>query len=834
MSSNSSGTSSGSSVQASEGTGVLQKNESIVYNDLQGGAVSLTNKVSQKSTGSTGKGNHTCPLGLQLLSPSTPTSTMEDMNAFMTTPTASGHSSSFKDKTRDANSSSSGSGSVPPGDNNLQKMIPTVDHNNLAPNMGFPIEALQQPKDEANTTGTVNVAPPPYLLHSDTPPTLGYSSSSYQRSIPVHRHPSNSAFTITSSTRSVKSIGSSIVDTDVDDSKSMNSYLSILKDVPEVDVFPPTRDRGIDTEDAHSFSGLVVQTEQPPNAATGTIASNTTTTGPPSSDLGILSTDSSAHHIMSSLSNIQSSLGIALSQIQSENRAHHEKIKNLIQTESKQRMTLESRLHSQLLLQSEAMIAMEMKVMRLETKVERKEALLHRRKASGLGNPSILNPTVSHTSPMTFAPVGNLDVPSISGIGTRLTIPSMNGPAQTLTIDEENDFEAMEIQVTSRGRRGLMDRETRGVLRGREPTNIAVVSSGASLASGVTATSFLDGDGVEDQTPHGVSRDDDVGVDGDASARSGDGDVEDEGDGDDGVDVELDDGSNSSKSKSSLNGLKSIHIVAHYLLRLLLAPTQGSRRHFTNLESILLNPLQNINPAETNLSTRAVRGDYDGASSLATSVTNATVGSTVVTATTRGGDSINPRSIIAPISDNASGSVQLEEQDADNNSHRDSYVSSVNVNAQRGEDIDSMLGLSPPAAGTRPPRSRSHSPLTVQSANTASVGPQSVASMSVGTSVISTAAVAPTKSFRARREAAARMVLGESGRPLANRVVSFTSNEVFNVPPEISEAGDSITMPDELDNLSDVADIFADRARTWRDDYEARLDSIQKRWSGES
>ena len=78
------------------------------------------------------------------------------------------------------------------------------------------------------------------------------------------------------------------------------------------------------------------------------------------------------------------------------------------------------------------------------------------------------------------------------------------------------------------------------------------------------------------------------------------------------------------------------------------------------------------------------------------------------------------------------------------------------------------------------------------------------------------------------------MVLGESGRPLANRVVSFTSNEVFNVPPEISEAGDSITMPDELDNLSDVADIFADRARTWRDDYEARLDSIQKRWSGES
>ena len=160
-------------------------------------------------------------------------------------------------------------------------------------------------------------------------------------------------------------------------------------------------------------------------------------------------------------------------------------------------------------------------------------------------------------------------------------------------------------------------------------------------------------------------------------------------------------------------------------------------------------------------------------------------------------------------------------------------MSSVNFNVQRAEDINSMLGLSPPAAETRASRSRSQSPLTVQSANTASVGPQSVASMSVGTSIISTAAVAPTKSFRARREAA-RMVLGEGGRPLANRVVSFTSNEVLNVPPEISEAGDSITMPDELDNLSDVADVFADRARMWRDDYEARLDSIQKRWSGES
>ena len=537
-------TASGSSDQTIDVADLPPNDERINRSDLQEETV-LSNNVSQKSMGSKGKTNHTCPLGLQLRAPSTPKAIMDDMNASMTTPTASGHSTTFKDKTRDAKPSSLGSGLAPPSNNYIEETIASVENNISTLNMSNPIEALQEQNKEYNATDTMNITPTPYLLHSETPPTLAFSSSFQQRSIPVHRQQSNSAFTITSSTRSVKSIGSSIVDTDVDDIKSMNSYLSILKDVPEVDVLPPTPDRGIETEDTHSFSGLVVQTEQPasqaPNAATATN----------------ISFDSSAHHIMSSLSNIQSSLSIALSQIQSENRSHHDKIKTLILTESKQRMALESRLHSQLLLQSEAMIAMEMKLMRLEAKVEKKEALLYsRRKGSGIGNPSILNPTVSHSSPMTFAPVGNLDVPSISGIGARLTIPSMNVPAQTLTIDEENDFEAMEIRVTSRGSR-LRDRETRGVLRGREPTNIAVMSSGASLASAVTTTSLLDGDGVEDHTSHGVSRDDDVGVDGEASARSGDGDVEDEGDGDEGVDVELDDGSNSSKSSNTLNGKKS-------------------------------------------------------------------------------------------------------------------------------------------------------------------------------------------------------------------------------------------------------------------------------------
>jgi len=82
------------------------------------------------------------------------------------------------------------------------------------------------------------------------------------------------------------------------------------------------------------------------------------------------------------------------------------------------------------------------------------------------------------------------------------------------------------------------------------PTNIAVVSSGASLASAVTATSFLDGEGsthldavddIDDEEEEEemvvVDNDNEVG-----SAQCADGDVEDEG-----VEEELHDESASSK-----------------------------------------------------------------------------------------------------------------------------------------------------------------------------------------------------------------------------------------------------------------------------------------------
>merc|ERR1719162_1655533 len=169
-------------------------------------------------------------------------------------------------------------------------------------------------------------------------------------------------------------------------------------------------------------------------------------------------------------------------------------------------------------------------------------------------------------------------------------------------------------------------------------------------------------------------------------------------------------------------------------------------------------------------------------------------------------------------------------------------------------------------------RSRSQSPLTVHSAATASIGTRSVASASVG--ILSTAAVAPARSFRARRDAAGKIhhqqqqqqqeEHPEQLRPLADRVVTFTSKDgsgsgsmppviageavVSSTPPIMGgvnvvsggfgsggiDPGDSITMPDELDNfsVSDVADVFADRARVWREEYEARLDAVQKRFVG--
>lgn len=72
---------------------------------------------------------------------------------------------------------------------------------------------------------------------------------------------------------------------------------------------------------------------------------------------------------------------------------------------------------------------------------------------------------------------------------------------------------------------------------------------------------------------------------------------------------------------------------------------------------------------------------------------------------------------------------------------------------------------------------------------------------------------------------------------MADRVVSFTTNDLVagaQLAPEQQEndgGGDSITMPDDFDNFSDIADSFSANARNWREEYESRLDAVQKRFS---
>jgi hypothetical protein len=79
-----------------------------------------------------------------------------------------------------------------------------------------------------------------------------------------------------------------------------------------------------------------------------------------------------------------------------------------------------------------------------------------------------------------------------------------------------------------------------------------------------------------------------------------------------------------------------------------------------------------------------------------------------------------------------------------------------------------------------------------------------------------------------------RSLTGDGNRPLANRVVSFTADVLPPHNVDGDATGDSITMPDELDNWSEVADSFANSSRMWREEYEARLDALQKRWSCDS
>lgn len=347
--------------------------------------------------------------------------------------------------------------------------------------------------------------------------------------------------------------------------------------------------------------------------------------------------------------------------------------------------------------------------------------------------------------------------------------------------DEEVDsFEETELTPRGANRHGGIGSaglftQTGGMMhRGGGPANIAVVTrSCASVASAVTATSFQEGDFA-----HTMNDDE----------RSDDGGIENGGDDND-------------------NGSTS-------------TPTQSSRNPISNLESILLNPIQAAGNNDQGISTRAVRGDTDGNSSLPTTVTSATIASTVVTSATRGNESVGITRIPSRASEE---DVLREDVEEDTGIPR-----SRNMRSNSEEfDMPAGVGRRP----ERPPRSRSQSPLTVQSAIT---GPHSVASASLGPTILSTSAVASSRSFGTRRAyAAAALSNSEGSRSMANRVVSFTTNglSAAQLAPqqENDGGGDSITMPDELDNFSDIADTFSNSARAWREEYEARLDAIHKR-----
>lgn len=379
---------------------------------------------------------------------------------------------------------------------------------------------------------------------------------------------------------------------------------------------------------------------------------------------------------------LQNQLDARFQELQEENRHTMDKMVSILQQESAKRVALEQRFQNQLLLQNEAMVAMELKLLRLEAKLEGKE------------------------------------------VAQRNHHQNQNRHNSRTTSSRTNNMEEADSS-----RRGM-----------------AVITSGASLASGVTFPEEEE-HSTDDQEP-------------------------------------------------------IVHVASQES-----TPTLGSRQPriaVGNLESILLNPMiHETTPA--GLSTRAVRGETSANSSLATSAATASTfaGSTVITASRHGTDS----------------SLHVRRITAEDQSSTEA-ASTPRGRAQEEEN--------------RTTRSRSQSPLTVHSSSVAaSEGTSEASGM---TSIPSSAAVALSRSSGMRRAASATAANGDA-RPLANRLVSFTTelSEILDeAHPYAEGARDSITMPDELDNLSEgVSDTFPSGARLWREEYEARLEALQKRWATE-
>ncbi len=320
-------------------------------------------------------------------------------------------------------------------------------------------------------------------------PLLNMAPVLQQRSLPKSAY-NMSQFSITSSALSVKSIGSSIIDTDFENDTDMNSIpVAIAAENDQISV-------GKDSD---------------------------------------VNDDKSDGNLMSFLSEFQEMTMSSLNSVKEQQKRDMERLTTMLQNESNRRHAVEGRLHAQMLLQAETMVAMEVKLLRLEAKVEKQDGQKRRSPANAGGTTAapLVNPSQIHASYQYM----NVEGRTGSIVANE-------------TIDEEEDFgmrDIKEIQVrttndsssghvghghSASDRLSFMSSRTSRDRFHTNPTNI-VMSSGASLASGVTATSFLeDAHGVEDQHV------DDSGMhagggDDNNSARSNDGDVEDEGDGGD-------------------------------------------------------------------------------------------------------------------------------------------------------------------------------------------------------------------------------------------------------------------------------------------------------------
>jgi len=211
------------------------------------------------------------------------------------------------------------------------------------------------------------------------------------------------------------------------------------------------------------------------------------------------------------------------------------------------------------------MVAMELKLLRLESKVERREAMIlsqqQRRRAYSypLAATAIDEEgDIRSEDPHNTMDDGSLETmeiqvqkdDSIPGNSQNLRTNGANGwvDGEASRIDPRNNTRGSSTNASSdTAQNPFQSSSTRNTrAQTSNPRNFAIISSGASLTSAFTATSFLDGEGsTQMDTAY------DIGVEGEegmASVRSGDGDYDDDDD-DEGEQVEveeLNDGSASS------------------------------------------------------------------------------------------------------------------------------------------------------------------------------------------------------------------------------------------------------------------------------------------------